>query len=929
MHHRFCLLLILIVVLIPLANTQPRVNYFKDYQRAEKLYSLENATDATDRQALQLYQRVASNLPISKKNDSIVFDCYLKAGILLQSANKENQSIAAFQNANLVQQRSSLPDSLRFLPYLYAGTDFYTLNNLDSASYYFNLAEQLVNKFPTLSEQQRLFNKKGTMYYETGNYVQSKFYFEKALSVLDTMAAANRYFYVNYKNNIASALRKMQQYQDALNIYQSLLPYNIEKNGILHNIGDAYLGMGDYDKAVEYLTKTSYSNDKKYNDLGYAYLKLNQYDSAEANLQRALTYAPPFRKSTNAGITLTNLGQLYLLQGKAKDALAFYHRAIIQLDPDFNDNHIEKNPQEFIGFHSYFNLFDALAGKANAWYGLFQVTHNTDNLVDAVRTLESAASLANQTQMGYETDEAKLFLSERVQPTYQSYVNWCLRLFEITHYESWLREAIQVAEGSKAAVLQSSLQQLPLSSIKGLSRELVAKERELKSNIARFNLIQNATADTDQARVMEEKILEAEIELSKTHAQLVEQPNYTAIRKSSTIDIASIQQSLQDDEAVLSFYFIDSSFVSFVITDDKITYTYNKDARQVFKLVRDINEFNKTGSGNKSEMNSMTSSLYNVLIKPSSLALAHKDRLIICPHNDLCYLPMEILIDEKGKRLLNQFSIRYLYSMAFLESKDAESDNNKLAAFAPFASNDFSKFGLNVLPASKKEVSSLEGNILIDSAANKKKFIELSAGFGVIHLATHAATNDSIPLESFIAFYPSSDAQASFKLYQPEIYNLNLEHSKLIILSACETGQGKLVNGEGILSLSRAFSYAGCPSIITSLWKADDESTAYICGRLHHYLRKGLSKDEALQKAKLDYLDDRSISNQFKTPRYWAHLVLIGDSGAVYHDSGRAWKLALVFTVVFILLVVGWRYWNKIRPDKRASHNSGDVYLDN
>ena len=124
MHHRFCLLLILIVVLIPLANTQPRVNYFKDYQRAEKLYSLENATEATDRQALQLYQRVAANLPISKKNDSIVFDCYLKAGILLQSANKENQSIAAFQNANLVQQRSSLPDSLRFLPYLYATTYF-------------------------------------------------------------------------------------------------------------------------------------------------------------------------------------------------------------------------------------------------------------------------------------------------------------------------------------------------------------------------------------------------------------------------------------------------------------------------------------------------------------------------------------------------------------------------------------------------------------------------------------------------------------------------------------------------------------------------------------------------------------------------------------------------------------------------------------
>jgi CHAT domain-containing protein len=176
--------------------------------------------------------------------------------------------------------------------------------------------------------------------------------------------------------------------------------------------------------------------------------------------------------------------------------------------------------------------------------------------------------------------------------------------------------------------------------------------------------------------------------------------------------------------------------------------------------------------------------------------------------------------------------------------------------------------------------------------------------YGIIHLATHASVDNEIPLRSFIAFYPVSGTNPdAFKLYAQEIYNLNLDSTQLVILSACETGTGKLVKGEGLMSLSRAFAYAGCPDIITSLWKAEDNTTAYITKRLHYYLEKGYSKDKALQRAKLDLLKSNEIDPRFKTPNYWAHLLFIGNYEP-NHKTLHWWWIAIVIIISAIIYIV-------------------------
>jgi CHAT domain-containing protein len=213
-------------------------------------------------------------------------------------------------------------------------------------------------------------------------------------------------------------------------------------------------------------------------------------------------------------------------------------------------------------------------------------------------------------------------------------------------------------------------------------------------------------------------------------------------------------------------------------------------------------------------------------------------------------------------------------------------------SFAPFGSRGAAD--LPRLVASRDEIAGLKGRQYIDSSATKSNFLKTANHYPIIHLATHAVSSLTSATGSFIAFYPVGLRPDENNLYLEELYGLNLSATRLVIISACETGQGELAGKEGVISLSRAFAYAGCASTINSLWKADDKATAFILKRFYVYLQKGESKARALRQAKLDYLSGDAIN---KSPAYWAHLVLMGDESALYPSTGW-WKWGIVFIVL-------------------------------
>ncbi|MBX7152751.1 CHAT domain-containing protein [bacterium] len=213
--------------------------------------------------------------------------------------------------------------------------------------------------------------------------------------------------------------------------------------------------------------------------------------------------------------------------------------------------------------------------------------------------------------------------------------------------------------------------------------------------------------------------------------------------------------------------------------------------------------------------------------------------------------------------------------------------------------------GLRPLPWSEKELDAISeviaGKFYKFSEATEERFKSEAPKHRIIHLATHTIIDDKEPLYSKLVFAKSPNDKEDGLLHTYELYNMQL-NADLAVLSACNTGSGKLVRGEGVMSLARGFFYAGCPSIVMSLWAIDDRSTSVLMHNFYERLSEGLSKDEALREAKLAMINsgDPVMSN----PYYWAGFVAIGDTHPIQIEKPS--QMYWVFVVPSVVILAGF-----------------------
>jgi CHAT domain-containing protein/Flp pilus assembly protein TadD len=906
-------LLLIILLLVVLIQSGQKNDQSEDYKRvynfAEGLYNSNNSTNRGDSIAILSYHKAILLLTKSRANDSILCDSYVKAGILEMSHQQENAALTDFiSSINVAKKKQKIADSSLFKSYLYAGSIYYSVFNYDSALYYYRYAENIVNTFPFVSESERLYNKLGVLHFETGDYKKSIGYFEKALSLVEAQKPADILFIVNYKNNIASALRKLRRHTEALNIYKAILPFGFNTKELLHNIGATYLDEGDPRQAIQYLQQVQYDNQVKYNDLARANIALKQYDSASYFLQKARSAYHPrssSQKNQDYGITLKYLGDCLLAKHEIAAALEKYHEAIIQVDPDFTDTSIKHNPKTFYGLHNSFLLFDLLAAKAKAFVQQFSITGNRNDLISGFDTYTSALTLAGHVERMYHSDEAKLFLEQNVSEAYKEAVDTGLQLYEFTKEQKYLAQAFIFCENSKASVLQTDLHELELKDISHLPEVLLKEQNSLIASISTLNMQLAQVSDSASEQQIQNSLRDQEIKLSSLQDKLDQDPTYYQQKfNRKEIDIDSIQEMMSTkDGALISYYYYKNKLVCFYITNKTFGYYTSVINKNLFEHIRVLRkQLNDAESSDRKLITTVSTALYNLLVGPVANKINDKKRLLVIPFNELSYIPFEILVPpNQDNPLLYKFSISYNYSANFLSPDNDKRSKYEVLAVAPFTAPVNTQHA-EPLRYSRQEVEGLKGTILMDQDATKQQFVALHSQFPVIHLATHAVVNDSLPLQSYIQFYNGNGGNDTMhRLYEQEVYHLNMQKAKLVILSACETGAGQLINEEGIISLSRAFSYAGCKSILTSLWKADDATTAFIIKRVHEYLEGGFSKDDALQRAKIDYLESKEIDARFKTPVYWAHLVLIGNSEPMVT---RYYPFYIIFSIAVIVLAV-------------------------
>jgi CHAT domain-containing protein len=213
----------------------------------------------------------------------------------------------------------------------------------------------------------------------------------------------------------------------------------------------------------------------------------------------------------------------------------------------------------------------------------------------------------------------------------------------------------------------------------------------------------------------------------------------------------------------------------------------------------------------------------------------------------------------------------------------------------------------------QREVTEIEavvaGKAFLGALATEATFRQEARSYQVLHLAMHAVLDDEDPLRSCLVFTPEATPgqpeRTDGVLHAYEIYHLPLE-AELAVLSACHSGQGDFRPGEGLVSLGRAFAYAGCANTVMSLWQADDAAAATLMGHFYQHLAEGLPKDEALRQARLDYLASEALTH----PHFWGNFVLFGDGEPVEvtpagTDSPLFWgKIGLL-----VLGLVGTGIW--------------------
>jgi CHAT domain-containing protein len=212
------------------------------------------------------------------------------------------------------------------------------------------------------------------------------------------------------------------------------------------------------------------------------------------------------------------------------------------------------------------------------------------------------------------------------------------------------------------------------------------------------------------------------------------------------------------------------------------------------------------------------------------------------------------------------------------------------------------------LKSNNKEIESILDNFngavfKADQATIANFKLNLNTG-AILHLAMHSELDTKQAGSSSLIFTPDNRHSGNYRLYNYEIGQMTI-NSPMVVLSACNTGNGKLYSGEGLMSLARNFVLAGVSSVVETLWPVEDVAGSKIMGSFYKYLSQGKPKNTSLRQAKLDYIN--STSPSYVNPKFWAAYTLIGDVSAIkrmwWQDSRIIAILIISFLLISLLLI--------------------------
>ncbi|HEX3253473.1 MAG TPA: CHAT domain-containing protein [Pyrinomonadaceae bacterium] len=863
----------------------------------------------TAQQALALFQSINDQEGIG--------DTYLALGRFYLALNKMNESAQSSElSLHIWQQLQNPANQVRALIQLgyIEGRRGEWVNGFSYLTQAQNLLdddrENLESLARIASGMGYVFNESGLPQYGLTQYQRAREYFRQTSHARGFNRQTMMVGYTHFlQENYPAALSDLQ---DALERFKSS--------------GDENAG-DDIAECEEYV--------------GQVYLATGQYDLALKSLLPIPPYWEDKGHNGDAAQVKALLGTVYQREGKIELARSNYEAAL-------------KNFREDA----------APVKKAAVAFALGRLELSEGNYDTAENYLKESIETTEDIRSDLSSRMLATAFSASVHDRYETYIECLMRKDQQHRSQSLEQQAFQASELARARTLAALLRDRQTKIVTGIDPRLAERERTLRQTIRAKAEETISLLATDYKKEQLDELEQSLRRLREQHQQLtlqlqIQNPHYDQIKETTNYSVQQIQDLIvEDNETMLLEYFLgkNASYVWAFTRNDARVYELPK-ADVITGEVKTLYELlaKKPDDDTETRLNKAGGELAQMILTPLANQSTIK-RVIVVADGALNYIPFQLLPGPSGDPLVASYEIVNAPSASVLgqlrsEKQQRPAGNKILMAFGyPVFRSNYAQFknsetgdvvasterGLEVdadsldpdkiqpLVYSKYELDYLQ-EIAGSSAFIARGFDASRAvlertdfsRYSILHFATHGLLDPKNPkkLGFYLSMVDENGKDQEGFITMQDVYNLRVPVS-LVVLSACRTGLGEDVRGEGLIGLTRGFMHAGASSVVASLWKVDDEATAELMKYFYtNMLKKGMRPAAALREAQTTLRHNP----QWQSPHYWAGFILQGEfkepiklpkPTTAPSTVQNAVGLALLFT---LLAGIGWGYWRRRR----------------
>ncbi|MFK7773293.1 MAG: CHAT domain-containing protein, partial [Saprospiraceae bacterium] len=765
-------------------------------------------------------------------------------------------------------------------------------------------------------------------------------YLEESLRLIEEKEIDDVLFLqVNLNSSIGAAYKGKQDFPRSKTYYHKALellenetsPKALyEKGTTLHDFAEIFLAEENYNAADSLLQQSLKFFKNSDQECGWNLIPYSQAQSTRANF---FYYQKKYAESinihkTNIQFIKKEMGDKSLFLTAPLNNIGLNYNSLSQFDSAHYYYEIGRNilTDKETGDFNFSNVNSPIEYSYLIWnmaenfYWKHKTKPDVEALKNALHYFDIYVEFLDYLRNSYQEESTRIGFAAENKIAYEKCLEVIFELQKIEPDEARYRKTFSYLEKSKSLTLLEAFKLSQQGSFKGVPEKVLAQEKEIRSATQSAESIyyyykinfgekskktQKVKSDLFQKKEAYQKFL---VSLQKEHKAY-----YKSKYQPDVVTLKEIQKShLNNGQCMLNYYEGQFYIYAAFISNDKYKIIKHKKDFQLLDWVNELRggitnyytqplnqQTDKLYATSMQQYIGAAQKLYKKLLAPFEKELVGFSEIIIIPDGQLANIPFESLLKsspiavsnfDSYPFLIRDFQLSYCYSATLLvdmkEKQHFSKTEKSVLAFAPFAISPDdntsvairSKGNLKYSDEGVKRIVELwGGEYKLGKTATKKYFKEHSPAYKIIHLSTHGVANTQSGTQSFLVFFNPENEMSWDSLYVRELYDLQL-NTDLVVLSACETNLGELQIGEGIISVARAFAYAGTKSVLATLWKVSDEDTKNLTVSFYDHLKKN-NKAQALHLAKKEFLDAKN--NRKKHPFFWAAMLPIGDMSAI------------------------------------------------